>query len=250
MARQMAAGELQTTWFERHGSTPITEIPDALARRLPDARRAADRAHRDEPEHRPDRAARVQAPLEPRALGRPGAAGPADLAARPPGIRPLLARPGARAARADHGPRWPTGPAHDAEFLQVAALYRRPPRLRRGRAGRRTGRGRVGPVPARAAVQALGPAQAGRSGSGPGTSSASEDAGEDVGRRSPCRPSTPRPTSSSRLLAAAGQARRAQGAVVSYPHCQRDGDPSLVVGWAGWDHLQQATALAAYYDAR
>ena len=35
---------------------------------------------------------------------------------------------------------------------------------------------------------------------------------------------------------------------VSYPHCARDGDPSLVVGWAGWDHLQQATALAAYYD--
>ncbi len=27
MARQMAAGELETTWFERHGSTPITEIP-------------------------------------------------------------------------------------------------------------------------------------------------------------------------------------------------------------------------------
>lgn len=27
MARRMAAGELQTTWFERHGSTPITEIP-------------------------------------------------------------------------------------------------------------------------------------------------------------------------------------------------------------------------------
>lgn len=27
MARQMAAGELETTWFERHGSKPITEIP-------------------------------------------------------------------------------------------------------------------------------------------------------------------------------------------------------------------------------
>ena len=37
---------------------------------------------------------------------------------------------------------------------------------------------------------------------------------------------------------------------VSYPHCSRDSDPSLVVGWAGWDHLQQATALAAYYDAK
>jgi hypothetical protein len=27
MARKMAKGELQTTWFERHGSTPITEVP-------------------------------------------------------------------------------------------------------------------------------------------------------------------------------------------------------------------------------
>jgi hypothetical protein len=27
MARQIAAGELETTWFERHGSSPITELP-------------------------------------------------------------------------------------------------------------------------------------------------------------------------------------------------------------------------------
>ena len=27
MARQDGAGELETAWFERHGSTPITELP-------------------------------------------------------------------------------------------------------------------------------------------------------------------------------------------------------------------------------
>jgi hypothetical protein len=27
MARRMAAGELETAWFERHGSTPVTELP-------------------------------------------------------------------------------------------------------------------------------------------------------------------------------------------------------------------------------
>jgi hypothetical protein len=37
---------------------------------------------------------------------------------------------------------------------------------------------------------------------------------------------------------------------VSYPHCSTDSDPTLVVGWAGWNHLEQATALIAYYDAR
>jgi hypothetical protein len=34
---------------------------------------------------------------------------------------------------------------------------------------------------------------------------------------------------------------------VSYPHAERDADSTLVIGWAGWDNLQQAKALAAYY---
>jgi hypothetical protein len=35
---------------------------------------------------------------------------------------------------------------------------------------------------------------------------------------------------------------------VSYPGCERAADTSLVIAWAGWNHLQQATALAAYYS--
>ncbi|MEU8036021.1 BREX-2 system adenine-specific DNA-methyltransferase PglX [Streptosporangium sp. NPDC049078] len=31
---------------------------------------------------------------------------------------------------------------------------------------------------------------------------------------------------------------------ISYPHAGRDGDPALVLGWAGWDHKEQAQALA------
>jgi hypothetical protein len=34
---------------------------------------------------------------------------------------------------------------------------------------------------------------------------------------------------------------------ISYPYCFRESDPTLVIGWAGWDHLQQAMALAAWY---
>jgi hypothetical protein len=34
---------------------------------------------------------------------------------------------------------------------------------------------------------------------------------------------------------------------VSYPGCERGADGSLVIAWAGWNHLQQATALASYY---
>ena len=34
---------------------------------------------------------------------------------------------------------------------------------------------------------------------------------------------------------------------ISYPGCSRAHDPTLVIAWAGWDHLQQARALAAWY---
>lgn len=34
---------------------------------------------------------------------------------------------------------------------------------------------------------------------------------------------------------------------VSYPGCERGADGSLLIAWAGWNHLQQATALAGYY---
>jgi hypothetical protein len=37
---------------------------------------------------------------------------------------------------------------------------------------------------------------------------------------------------------------------VSFPHCQRDADGSLVVTWAGHNHLERALAIAAYYQER
>jgi hypothetical protein len=36
---------------------------------------------------------------------------------------------------------------------------------------------------------------------------------------------------------------------VSLPGCERGADGSLPIAWAGWNHLQQATALAGYYMA-
>jgi hypothetical protein len=35
---------------------------------------------------------------------------------------------------------------------------------------------------------------------------------------------------------------------IIYPHCNRDADRTPVIGWAGWDHLQQAQAVAGYYE--
>jgi len=34
----------------------------------------------------------------------------------------------------------------------------------------------------------------------------------------------------------------------SFPFCERDVDPTPVIAWAGWDHLQLAQAIAAYYE--
>lgn len=37
---------------------------------------------------------------------------------------------------------------------------------------------------------------------------------------------------------------------IRYPGAERDDDRSPLIGWAGWDHLQRATALAALYHER
>jgi hypothetical protein len=81
-----------------------------------------------------------------------------------------------------------------------------------------------------------------------------EDAGKDVGQI----PVPPKYTNSSgKVDFLKPDYWRLRGSLdvpkerwISYPYLQTESDPSLVVGWAGWDHLQQATALVAYYDAR
>ena len=35
---------------------------------------------------------------------------------------------------------------------------------------------------------------------------------------------------------------------ISYPKCERDNDDTLIITWAGWDKLQQAQALAEYIE--
>ncbi|WP_182870884.1 BREX-2 system adenine-specific DNA-methyltransferase PglX [Stieleria mannarensis] len=77
-----------------------------------------------------------------------------------------------------------------------------------------------------------------------------EDAGEEVGEIK-----VPPKYSSADLLSSdywrlRGKLDLPKERWISFPHCQTESDPSLVVGWAGWNHLQQATAIIAYYDAR
>ncbi|MDH3022629.1 DNA methylase [Gordonia sp. CNJ-863] len=37
---------------------------------------------------------------------------------------------------------------------------------------------------------------------------------------------------------------------ISYPEAGRDSDPTMLLGWAGWDHAEQALALAGVIDER
>ena len=77
-----------------------------------------------------------------------------------------------------------------------------------------------------------------------------EDAGEDVGKIDV----PPKYTSADFL---SGTYWRLRGKLdvpkerfVLYPGAERDADPTPAIAWAGWDHLQQARALAAYYVDR
>ena len=116
LARQVAAGETETTWFERHGSTPITEVPVDWPADYRDLVRAADRAHRVRPRRGLDRASRAQAPLESGAVGGPQPRRAARAGARRARRSRALGRPASR------GPR-PSSPTRCAATpLLVEAL--------------------------------------------------------------------------------------------------------------------------------
>jgi len=53
---------------------------------------------------------------------------------------------------------------------------------------------------------------------------------------------------SSRFWALRGALDVPKERFISYPYCSRENDPSLLVGWAGWKHLQQAQALGEWYN--
>ena len=182
LARRMAAGGETTTWFERHGSTPITEIP---AHWPEDYRRVVAAPHRPDrarPQHRPDRAPRVQAPLEHAVMGRPGAAPRCATGCSTGWRRRTL---------------WPAGADQPPQLTTVNRLADARARRRRLHAGRRAVRRPRRLRPRRSSSPNWSPARpcpscrccatptpacaSARSGKTPGRCSAREDAGEKVG---------------------------------------------------------------------
>ena len=264
LARRMAAGEVETKWFERHGSTPITEIPrhwpaayrTLVQRRIEAIENNANVALIEQPEYKrrwndepweaqQERALRgwLLDRLETPALW----------------TEPRLTTAAALADRM----------REDDEFLQVAELYTgrpdfdvadlvarlvadesvpllsvlryKPSGLRKREAWERTWtlQRREDAIDARAELPASDPEHLG------GDAAAALKAAE-IGSI----PVPPRYTSAdfrkSVWWRLRGKLDVPKERFVSLPGCERDADPSLVIGWAGWDALQQSRAIAAY----
>jgi len=254
LARRMAAGTETTTWFERHGSTPATEIP---ARWPEDYRqvvqRRIDLIERDRNVgliERPEYKRRWNTPpwesLEQAALR--------DwLLARLESTRywPRLDGSGGDATPQLMSTRRLADVAgRDAEFMQIAALY----------AGHADFD--LNPLVANLVAAESVPFLPVLRYTDTGLRKRvqweetwalqrREDAGEDLASSVGRIPVPPKYQSKDFLKTDYWRLRGGLDVPkerwISYPGCERGADGSLVIAWAGWDHLQQATALATYF---
>jgi hypothetical protein len=266
MARKMAGGELQTTWFERHRSIPITEVPNhwpAEYRELVKQRIAliesnADIALIEQPEYKRRWNMESWEEQERRALSN-------WLLNRMEDARywsTLELTSCARLADCLQS---------DAEFQQVAELYRGRPDfdwaslivelveeesvpflavLRYTDSGARKRiiwertwdlqrqEDRVDmEVQADASVPEIRKSEV-----------ATKRKAEEIGNI----PLPPKYDSKdfrkSGYWSLRGKLDVPKERFICFPHCERDVEATPVIGWAGWNHLQQAQAIAAYYE--
>jgi hypothetical protein len=248
LARRMAAGLENTTWFERHGSTPITEIPShwpedyrqVVQNRIDLIERDRNIALIERPEYKrrwnmTDWSDLERASLRDWLLDRLESAQHWNIKDD-------------RAPQLTTVSRLTDALRTDAEFMQIAELYAGHadfdigkiaaelvatesvpflPVLRYAEAGMRK----------RAQWEDIWAIQR------------REDAGEEVGQIS-----VPPKYRKEDFLKSNADFWRLRGGLdvpkerwISYPGCERGIDNSQVIAWAGWNHLQQATALASYY---
>lgn len=246
LARRVAAGLEQTTWFERHGATPITEIPE----HWPETYRRVV-ARRIELIEQDKSIGLIERPEFKRRWNMPSWQDLEQAALRDC----LLARLEASSlwvASADQllqvtsTSRLAEAVARDPNFMQIAQLYAGHtdfdlPQL-------------VADLVVAESVPALPILRYTDTGlrkraqwEDTWTLQRREDAGADVGKI----PVPPKYQSKDFLRADLWRLRGGLDVPkerwISYPGCERGSDGSLVIAWAGWNHLQQATALAGYY---
>ncbi len=283
LARRMAAGEAQSTWFERHGSTPITEIPPhwpAAYRELVERRihRIADDSNIrliEQPEYKrrwntEPWDEQLEKALEKWLL---------DRIERAIG-RDLNAPEGSEAAQA-YQPKVELLTTQEITDLVLQSDFREAAEIYRGRADFDPHK-LVAELIQSAAVPFLPGQRYKETGlrkrvvweetwdkqrtedaiddelglNAPNVSDADRkrleaDAKVRKAQRIGDIPVPPKYDSkdfrSSTCWSLRGKLDLPKERFISYPGCSRDGDPCLTVAWAGLDHLQQAKALAAHY---
>jgi hypothetical protein len=248
MARQIAKGELETTWFERHGSTPITELPShwpaayrkVVERRIKLIETNKEIALIEKPEYKRRWNTEPWEEQEQRALKN--------------WLLDRLETKKYRKGTKDHPELTTTAQmadvaSADAEFQQVAALYRSRPDFDMAALVAELVEAEAVPL---LPILRYKPAGLRKREVWERTweLQRQQDAGKDVGDI----PVPPKYATADFLKTdywrLRGKLDVPKERWVSYPNCSTDSDPTLVVGWAGWNHLEQATALIATYDAR
>lgn len=248
MARQIANGELETTWFDRHGSAATTAIPSLwpseyrslVERRIKVIESNKEIEHIEKPEYKRRWNDETWEAQEQRAL-RNWLLDRLETSMYQRGTRqsPELTTPAQMADLA----------IADADFLQVASIYRGRPDFDVAALVSELIEGESVPF---LPILRYKPSGLWKRELWEQTwdFQRQQDAGKDVGEI----PVPPKYGTADFLKT---EFYRLRGKLdvpkerwVSYPNCHTDSDPTLVVGWAGWTHLQQATALVSYYDAR
>jgi hypothetical protein len=254
LARRMAAGIETTTWFERHGSTPSIDIPS----HWPEDYRQVVQRRIDLIET--DRNIRlIERPEYKRRWNSPKW-NDLEQAALRDWLLARLELPRYWLTSADQAPqltstsRLADAARLDADFMQMAALYFQ---SRAGHADFDPGQ-LVAQLVASEAAPFLPVLRYSEAGQRKRTQwedtwalQRREDEGEDLSISVGKIPVPPKYKSTDFLKTDVWRLRGGLDVPkerwISYPGCERGADGSLVIAWAGWDHLQQATAIASYY---
>ena len=246
LARRIAAGKETSNWFERHGSRPTTEIPE----RWPETYRKVLQ-RRIELIERDPTLRLLEQPLYKRRWNSPKWTNLEQAALRDW----LLGRLESKAlwvASPDQPPQITTTSQladkmqRDSEFMQIAALYA-------GHADFDAAQLVADLVMAESVpfLPALRYSDSGLRKRAQWEDTWTLQRREDLGKSDGSIPVPPKykkedfqKTAFWDLRGGLDVPKERWG---SFPGCERGADGSLPIAWAGWDHLQQATALAAYY---
>ena len=244
LARQVAKGEVQTSWFERHDSLPVTELPESWPESY--RRRVEQRLELIESD-------RFVGLLERPEYKRRWAWEPWDRLAEGALRRWLV-------TRLEDSRYWPRPEPRtvaqladavraDGEFASVARLYTDNSEIDFVALVAELTRSEA--VPYLAALRYKDSGMRKRDAwEDTWELQRREDAGEQVGRMPVPPKYTPADFRSPIYWRLRGKLDVAKERFISYPGLERSTDPTAVLGWAGWDHLERAQALTALKHQR